>query len=256
MMNSVSHPIPSAPIIEAIVDIDCDLPTNQDSVVDQATIEAKLGNRYPKFRQMMIQQHQITRNHPNPPEMKVDEMLGAMQFLTEDERQLIQFRPNGYSFNRLAPYVSFDDYLKEIEWSWNVFLELAKPVLVRKIGIRMINRIMLPLNGGQLNFSDFLKVSPQLPETGLPLSFLGFLDQQLAIDQSTGNHVNIIKTTEVLQGDKLPMILDIDVFFPCEMPPSDWSAIQNRLQSLRSLKNQIFWNTLTPQCQSLFSAQD
>ncbi len=29
-----------------------------------------------------------------------------MQFLTEDEKQLIQFRPNGFSFNRLAPYGS------------------------------------------------------------------------------------------------------------------------------------------------------
>lgn len=61
--------------------------------------------------------------------------------------------------------------------------------MVRKIGIRMINRIHLPMDGGRLLFGDFLTVSPQLPETGSPLSFLGFLDQQMALVGETGNRV-------------------------------------------------------------------
>ena len=127
--------------------------------------------------------------------------------------------------------------------------------MVRKIGIRMINRIMLPMDGGKLDFGHFLTVTPRLPDTGSPLGFLGFLDQQMALDSETGNRANIVKTTELPQGDQLPMILDIDVFYPCEAAPADWQVIRDRLDSLRSLKNRIFRNTLTKQCLNLFCPQ-
>jgi uncharacterized protein (TIGR04255 family) len=254
-MNDENQPIPSALIIEAVVDIDCDLPPKLDLQSLRDSAGDALRDRYPKFRQQLIQEHVFTKEGDSPPEISINQGQGAMQFLTEDEKQLIQFRPNGFSFNRLAPYGSLDDYLLEIESGWKTFLQLAEPVIVRKISIRMINRIMLPMDGGKLNFGQFLTVSPRLPDTGSRLGFLGFLDQQMALDSDTGNRANIIKTTELPQGDELPMILDIDVFYPCEVPPADWQVIRDRLDSLRSLKNRIFRNTLTPQCLNLFSPQ-
>ncbi len=254
-MNDENQPIQSAPIVEAVVDIDCDLPQKLDLHGLQGAAGDALRERYPKFRQQLVQQHIFKQEGGKLPETQVHQGLGAMQFVTDDERQLIQFRLNGFSFNRLAPYKSFDEYLPEIESGWRVFLQLAQPVVIRKLGIRMINRIMLPLDGGKLDFGDFLSVSPRLPDTGAPLSFLGFLDQQMALDGETGNHANIIKTTELPQGENLPLILDIDVFYPCETQPTDWRVIRNRLDSLRSLKNRIFRKTLTQQCLNLFSPQ-
>ncbi len=254
-MNHENHPIPNNPIIEAVVDIECDLPPKLDLQSMREPAEEALRNRYPKFRQMLIQEHLFTKDGDAPAELRVNQGPGAMQFLTEDERQLVQFRPNGFSFNRLAPYGSLDDYMSEIESAWNTFLALAQPVMVRKIGVRMINRIMLPMDCGRLNFGDFLTVTPRLPDTGSPLGFLGFLDQQMALDSDTGNRANIIKTTELPQGDKLPLILDIDTFYPCETPPAEWAKIRDRLDSLRSLKNRIFRSTLTQQCLNLFSPQ-
>ena len=254
-MNKENQPIPSAPIIEAIVDIDCDLPPMLDLQSLREAAGDALRDLYPKFRQQLIQEHVVTKDGDAPPEMRVSQVHGAMQFRTEDEKQLIQFRPNGFSFNRLAPYGSLDDYLPEIELGWRIFLQLAQPVMVRKVGIRMINRIMLPMDGGKLDFGHFLTVTPRLPDTGSPLGFLGFLDQQMALDSDTGNRANIIKTTELPQGDQLPLILDIDVFHSSETPPADWQAIRDHLDSLRSLKNRIFRNTLTPQCLNLFSPQ-
>lgn len=252
-MNRENQPIPNNPIIEAVVDIDCDLPPKLDLQTLRESAGDALRDRYPNFRQQLIQKHLFLKKSDAPAEIQVNQGPGAMQFLTEDERQLVQFRPNGFSFNRLAPYGSLDDYLPEIESAWHSFLVLAQPVVIRKIGIRMINRIMLPMGGGGLNFGDFLTVTPRLPDTGSPLGFLGFLDQQMALDAKTGNRANIIKTTGSPQADKLPLILDTDVFFTCEIPPTDWRVIRERLDSLRSLKNRIFRSSLTPQCLSLFS---
>jgi len=254
-MSSENQPIPSAPIIEAVVDIDCELPVSLDLQALREAAEDALRTRYPKFRQQLIQQHVFKQEGDQPPEMQISQGQGAMQFLTEDEKQLVQFRPNGFSFNRLAPYTSLDDYFPEIESTWKTFVELARPVVIGKIGIRMINRILLPMDGGKVELGRFLAMPPRLPDTGSPLIFLGFLDQQTALDPATQNHANIVKTAEPPQNDKLPIILDIEVFHPFETSPADWSVIRDRLNSLRSLKNRIFRNTLTTQCLNLFSPQ-
>jgi uncharacterized protein (TIGR04255 family) len=243
-----------APIIEAVVDIDCDLPPNLDLWELREGAGEALRERYPKFRQQFVQQHLVSKEDEGAkPRIKVSEGPGAMQFLAEDELQLVQFRPNGFSFNRLAPYSSLDDYLPEIEAAWSDFCELSQPVLIRKIGIRMINRVRLPLSEGRVNFEDYLQVPPRLPETGRPLGFLGFLEQHVAIDSETGNRANIVKTTEAPRDGYLPLILDIEAFWLCEEAPGDWTEILSRLKTLRDLKNRIFRTTLTGKCLNLFS---
>lgn len=153
--------------------------------------------RYPKIRQQFVHHHVVTGGGEKPPVLQFNEGLGAIQYLTEDEKQLVQFRPNGFSFNRLAPYTTLDDYLPETAAAWTTFLELAAPVQIRKVGLRMINRILLPMEDGRVNFGDYLETPPRLPATGLKLGVIGFLDQQVAFDEETGNQVNIVKTSEV-----------------------------------------------------------
>ncbi len=254
--SQISLKLPNAPIIEAVLDIDCDLPPALDLSDLRAAAADAFRERYPKFRRHFVQQHVLTKEADGEPELLVTEGLGALQFLAADEKQLVQFRPNGYSFNRLAPYSSLDDYLQEIEASWRTFLKLAKPVLIRKVGIRMINRILLPMPDGKLDFGEFLQVPPRLPSIGEKLVFLGFLDQHLAIDAETENRVTIVKTTQPPEDGKLPLILDIDAFQLCQAVPEDWNGLLARINSLRTLKNQIFQHTLTPQCLNLFSQSD
>ncbi len=244
-----------APIIEAVLDIDCDVLPTLDWKIMLASAHETFRERYPKVRQRFVQNHVLTPGE-DPPVLRFNEGLGAIQFLTEDERQLVQFRANGFSFNRLAPYTTLDDYLPEIESAWATFRELAGPVMVRKIGLRMINRILLPMDGGKFKVSDYLTTAPRLPDTGMPLGIVGFLDQQVVADEESGNLANIVKTSELPEDDKLPVILDIDAYFLCQIPPPEWSELLPRIESLRNLKNRIFQHTLTPQCLNLFSHSD
>jgi uncharacterized protein (TIGR04255 family) len=252
-MNHENQPIPSPPIIEAVVDIDCDLPPNLDLQGLREAAGDVLRDRYPKCREQLIQEHLFTKEGDAPPEFRVSQGLGALQFVSEDEKQLIQFRPNGFSFNRLAPYGSLDEYLPEIEEGWRLFRSLAKPVVIRKVGIRMINRIFLPITDGNLRFGDYLANSPRLPAVQGELGFLGFFEQHMVVDNTTGDRANIVRTTETIADNRMPMILDIDVFRVCEGDPADWNEINLALASLRDLKNRIFNHTLTPQCLNLFS---
>jgi hypothetical protein len=55
-----------------------------------------------------------------------------------------------------------------------------------------------------------------------------------------------------LEGDRLPMILDIETLGVRSQAPEDWQVIQKSILSLRRLKNRVFERTLTERCLNLF----
>ena len=105
-MNELQLSLTTAPIIEAVVDIDCDMPTQSDVDALDVAARAALADRYPTPRRRMLSEHQISAAPNQPMAVTSREGLQALQYFSADEKQLIQFRPAGFSFNRLAPYTS------------------------------------------------------------------------------------------------------------------------------------------------------
>lgn len=229
-----------APVVEAVIDIDCDFPPRFDlSQVELAAIAA-FRDRYPLFRRKLTHE----KSSPSP-------VLEALKFLQEDERQLVQVRAAGLSFNRLAPYSSLDDYLPEVERSWRSFVDFTSPILVQKVRLRYLNRIVLPAKAGRVDLDQYLKTGPRLPDEDR-LTFLSFVHQHNVLEPSTGHLVNIVLTNEASADESVPIILDIVVSDPGAVSePGNWGEILKRVQSLRDLKNRVFRNTLTEQCLKL-----
>lgn len=251
---SMSDPhlsLSSPPIVEAVVDIDCDMPPGQDLAALEAAARDAFRQHYPKFRTVIRHEGQIELPEDSLPELSARRGIQALQFLQDDEKQLVQVRARGFSLNRLAPYSTLDDYLPEIERTWRLFLSLGSPIQIRVVRLRYINRIELPMTEGRVELGDYLKVSPQLPDdTGLTSA--GFFNQHAAVEAGTGNTVNIILATQPPQNDMLPIIFDITAEATGTAEPQPWAWILSRIESLRSLKNRIFWNTLTDRCLNLF----
>jgi uncharacterized protein (TIGR04255 family) len=237
--------------VEAVVDIDCDLRGGVNLNELKASAHGVFARDYPKLRVQMIQEHQIEQQGDHEPTFSARRGIQALQFLTEDEKQVVQVRAQGFSFNRLAPYSTLDNYLPEIERTWQLYREVVAPIQVRILRLRYINRILLPLIDGRVTFTDYLEVGPQLREPE-GLSFRGFLNQYGAIEDSTGNEVNIVLATQAAEGRFLPIILDITAANPGALEPNDWPTILTTIQSLRDLKNQVFRSTLTERCLNLF----
>lgn len=239
-MTEMVREASAAPVVEAVIDLDCDLPPRFELAQVETAAIAAFRDRYPRFRR------KLAREQPSlPPELE------ALQFLQDDERQLVQMRAVGFSFNRLAPYSSLDDYLPEVERAWRSFVALAAPLLVQKVRLRYLNRIVLPAPGGRANLDEYLKTGPRLPDEHR-LTFLSFVHQHSVLEPSTGHVVNIVLTNEASANESVPIILDIAVSdrgVVCE--PGDWPGILARVQSLRDLKNRVFRNTLTEQCLKL-----
>lgn len=241
----------AAPIIEAVVDIDCDMPPDLDVEALDAAARAALAPAYPTARRRVLNEHQISAEPGGPLAVTTYQGLQALQYLTADEKQIVQFRPDGFSFNRLAPYTSLDDYLPEIERTWKLFTQMARPALCRAVRMRFINRIALPLAGGRVEIDAYLKLAPRLADEKR-LTFVGFFNQHTVLEPATGNQANIVFATQQSELDRLPIIFDIQVFKTEDCEPDDWQSISGRIHSLRDLKNLVFRNSLTDKCLSLY----
>jgi uncharacterized protein (TIGR04255 family) len=240
-----------APIVEAVVDIDCDLPPGVDIETLDAAGRAAFVDHYPKAQRRLISEHELLMQPGQPPAVKSREGLQALQYFAEDGKQLVQVRPNGFSFNRLAPYTTLDDYLPEIERTWRVFLTLVRPVVCRTVRMRYINRIELPMINGRVDLDKYLKLAPRLADDQR-LALAGFFDQQTVVEPTTGNQATIVFATQPPASSRLPVIFDITAFKLGDVEPGDWAAISGRIAELRDLKNLIFRNSLTPECLNLF----
>lgn len=250
-MTKPRNSLTAAPIVEAVVDIDCDMPTNVDVEALDAAVGKALIAHYPTSRKRLLSEHQISAAPDGPLSLTSRQGLHALQYFSADEKQLIQLRPNGYSFNRLSPYSSLDDYLPEIERTWRIFVDVAKPILCRTVRLRYINRISLPLTEGRVEIDDYLNLAPRLADEDR-LTFVGFFNQNSVLEPSTGNRANIVFATESPVDGCLPVIFDIEALKDVSIETADWEAVTGIIQSLRSLKNLVFENSLTEKCLNLF----
>jgi uncharacterized protein (TIGR04255 family) len=251
MENPSGPQIRNPPIVEAVLDIDCDFPPGLDFAAMETALRARFESEYPKPQTYFAQHYSLPIGGDVSQGISHPVVIQAYRFLSEDEKQIVQARVNGFSFNRLAPYTSLDDYLPEIERTWGLFFDLLAPVRIRVIRLRYINRILLPMASGKVNLDEFLKVGPRLPsEDALTLS--SFFIQEAASENDTGHQISLVLAAQEPENERLPIILDITAASLAAGESGAWTEIVPLIRSLRSLKNRLFIDTLAPRCIELF----
>lgn len=250
-MSESEFKLPNPPIVEAVLDIDYDMRPGLKLAELEPTVRERFKNGYPKFRTQFLQEHKIEATVNEPPKMSVRHEVQALQCLKEDEKQLVQVRAQGYSFNRLAPYCSLDDYLPEIEQTWRHFVEIAAPIQIRAVRLRYINRILVPFQEGKVNLDDYLRTGPRLSDED-NMNLVSFLTQHTAVEKATGHQINTVLTSQGPVDQKLAIIFDNCVAGSGAVAPDNWTWIIEKIRALRALKNRVFKDTLTEACVSLF----
>jgi uncharacterized protein (TIGR04255 family) len=271
-MNAETIKLRNPPIVEAVLDIDCEFLPNFQLREAEPAVRTLFEPTYPTFRPLFAHQLRVqvgaTDNIPAP---QID--IQAYQFLREEGRQLVQARQGGFSFNRLAPYSSLDDYLPEIERTWRLYLSLIPIAKVRAVRLRYINRLLLPnTEEGKVNLDVYLKIGPRSPDEKV-LLLTGFTTQVSALETETGELVNLVLVAEPHAKDHLPVILDntaardiavtrgiaaegrltvIEDALLAALEKGEWGQISSTIASLRRLKNRVFVNTLTPECLKMY----
>jgi uncharacterized protein (TIGR04255 family) len=233
-----------APITEALVDLRA-APTVEfggGEVLDR--LKSSLSDRYPKYseRRAFEARLEVRKGQALVPK-GTDKGLHGHFFESEDGRNIAQFRVDGFTYNRLAPYTDGDYLITEALRLWELHAEVARPLMVSRVALRYINILKLP---AQADIRTVLTRVPATPE-GSPGRVQGFLTRVETLDAESGRRV--ITTQALAPGmppDRVNVVIDIDAFQMGDFGVSP-AALRPTLDELRELKNAVFFGSITEQ---------
>ncbi len=252
-VNESFQHLSHAPIVEAVIDIRARAATVLEESLLKKQLEAKLiGYQFLDSQRQIQIQHEVNLQSEALPSQTIRDVgWKGLRFQSADKKHIVHFNRDGYIFSRLEPYQGWDSLYQEGMRLWRIYVELARPVEVHRVGLRYINRIQLPPD--VLRFEDYFERAP-VPPKGLDLPFYGFMHQDtLAIPESS-YAINVIKTIQPpkpagVQG--LGLILDIDAFTSQGFELND-AVLAQRLLEMRWLKNKVFFGSVTSKALKLF----
>jgi uncharacterized protein (TIGR04255 family) len=161
----------NAPIVEAIIDIRVELPSDYD-VTKFESLRKTLGETYPKVEESHSYESGVRVKDKQIQQVVTDKGLRGYFFKSPDGKNVGQFRRDGFTFNRLTPYTNWETVLSEAKILWKLYVKTATPELVTRLATRYINRMDIPLPID--DFSRYLTAPPNIPK-GLPEGVSHFL---------------------------------------------------------------------------------
>ena len=241
----------NAPIVEAVVSIHA---RPERPLVEKELLRL-LGAKLPDYPTFVSQNEssvtfQMTKDGPASPSGQSLSWKGV-RFQSADNLHLAQFNKDGFVFSRLAPYAEWNQLSNEAFRLFAMFVEVARPREIQRIGLRFVNRFAMP--PGENQFEQYIQPHPQ-PPLGLDLPFAGFFHQDSFAVPGLPYGINIGRTIQPPMPPHLlgvGLIIDADVFtsVPFEF---DLERTKRHLADMRWLKNKVFFGSITKKAVELF----
>lgn len=240
-----------APIVEAVIDLRAKLPS--DFKLDVfSPLRVRLAKNYPRFEEQQIIEQTIKQEPGQAAEFSTRlSGIHGHRLSSEDGKNIVQLRRDGFTFSRLNPYTRWEEVFREAWRMWEEYVEAAKPIEVSRIATRYINRLLFPVPF--TNPNRFLQAPPVVAE-GWPTNMSAFLTRIVLNEPDEGIAVNVIQALEPQppgESTRVPLLLDIDAYQDAVLSPND-VTMRDRFAKLRETKNRIFFNALTPEAINLF----
>ncbi|MBW4661837.1 MAG: TIGR04255 family protein [Drouetiella hepatica Uher 2000/2452] len=250
-LNEEFPRLKAAPSIEAVIHWQA----HAGKKLESEALKAELTQRLPDYPILQPQQDvQIGAVGAPDGSSEVFQRIQWSGFRLQDEqnRHVAQFTLNGVAFSRLEPYEEWISFQTEAFRFWHIFLELAEPTVIQRLGVRYINRI--PLDNGEQP-SLYLNTVPPAP-SGLELPTESFFHQDTYRVPGYPYHINWVRTIQPEGTDPAngrALIVDIDVF-TTELLQLDQDTLIQQLKEMRWLKNKVFFSCITDTALARFGA--
>jgi len=237
----------NAPILEAIIDFRVKLPPAFNPE-DFSSLSRDLSDRYPKNgpRRIFAGSFGMKKDKPFIQKPEIKGIQGYI-FKSEDEKNIAQFRVDGFTFSRLNPYTEWESVFSEAKNLWEIYSSKSSPELISRIAVRYINRLDLPTK--MKEFEEYLTAPPRVPES-LPQKVSQFLNRIVIHEADIA--ANIIQVlVKSPKPDHIGVILDIDVYKGSKVGINE-SSVWSEFGRLREMKNRIFFGSITENTARLY----
>jgi uncharacterized protein (TIGR04255 family) len=244
--------LPDAPIVEAVLHWQA----AAGKTLDKAQVQKELGQRFPKYDCREQQQQQLEaaiQKSPERVELRHQTRWDGFRLTGQGDANgyVVQFKPNGVVFSRLAKYDRWTTFQEEGLRFWEAYLELAEPPVIKRLGVRFINQIRLGMEG---KTSEFLKDVPTPPK-GMGLSCDLFFHQDTFRIDEYPYQINWVRTVQRNKEDEKVLIVDIDASTE-RIASLERDVLMKHLAEMRFLKNKLFFTCMTEQALKRFGEDD
>ena len=236
----------NAPIVEAIIDFR--VPRLENVTPDIfSSLETSIGERYSNKSPIQLFQGAFGVDNGRLLDPTQSQVEWGWRYQAENE--VAQFRVDGFTFNKLVPYTSWDEVFTEAFRLWEIYRRFAKPTEVSRLAVRYINRMQLP---GIDAIGRYLEAPPTIPAP-IPQLFREFLTRVYVDDEATGASAVIVQALEKsIDPNSFSILLDIDAFHDVQLLPDD-PSLPRIFNRLRILKNDIFYASVTERTVEIYA---
>jgi uncharacterized protein (TIGR04255 family) len=240
----------NAPIIEAIFDVQVVFPKGVD-LAALAQLHEKFLTNYPRTEEEQIVHIGFEHQAGAAPKALVpDHGVRGYRFISEDGKQIVQCRRDGFTFNRLRPYPSWNDVVKFAAPAWDVYRTAFPEIEITRVALRYINQVIVPASDGKVKIEDYFEAhlpGPKIAE----LDCSGFFSQGVFRDVVTRlNAYWTFAHQPTSEPTNLGFVLDIDVYASgADAQEGDVLKLWDRM---RDLKNRLFFGSFTEKGLDLF----
>lgn len=239
---------PKAPITEALIDIRAQLPGNV-SLTDLERLRVLIKDDYPEKKPRKRWEGTIELKEEKEPITKTQFQVDGYLFKTTDGRQVVQYRLDGFTFNRLRPYSRWEEMCQEARRLWEIYRAEVKPILVTRLALRYINSIEIPSKN--FDYDDYFTAAPRIPQQLPQLLQHYFVRTLIPFPDHGATAVTIQTPSDKQDPVNTVILLDIEVFRQVDLAPDD-QKIWEIFGSLRQVKNEIFFSSITEMTKELF----
>lgn len=238
---------PNAPITEALLDIRVELP-KEVTLSKLENFHNHIKERFPEKKQRLSLKGGFRLSQGMPESLPITGGPYGFFFNSLADKKIVQARLDGFTFNKLKPYKNWEVFCSEARELWNLYFQICNPVKIIRIALRYINRIEIPLP--IKDFKEYILTTPEIAPR-LPQGLAGFFMQLVITNPDIEANAIINQTIENPTGNRLPLILDIDVFRETNYI-NNKVEMWNEFEKLRLYKNDIFFNSITDKTKELF----
>lgn len=157
-----------------------------------------------------------------------------------DGLSIAQFRVDGFTYNRLRPYTSWDQLFPEAMRLWRLYCEAIPCEGVSRLGLRYINHLSIP-SGSTL--TDYVSLAPGTPSR-LPGYVQEFLTRIVLYEADDDLAAAVTVVLEPTGAEEESVLLDVDAFREMQSTADD-QEVEETFRALHDFKNQIFFNSVT-----------
>lgn len=238
-----------APIVEATLYVAVQ-PRPDVTAETLAALRTRLATRYPSRETRLADAPfgALGRSVERPDPAQGRQPVGYV-FTSSDGRNVVQARTDGLSVSRLRPYTTWEDLLAEARRVWSDYAEVAGAERARYIGLRYINRFVVPPSA---RYEDYLRTRPVLSPGlgGTPAVFFMLFTLPRRDPESVAT-ITVSSGTPRDGEEGAPVVFDVDLSANAT-PDMLGEGMWNAFAGLREIKNQIFFESMTDRAWETF----